>query len=61
MKKEQAIKLWKNLADSTNVKEVIISFENKKGYGGSRTLMRYSQAAAGFKEGLSLKEIAERT
>lgn len=61
MKKEQAIKLWKNLDNSTNVKEVIISFENKKGYGGSRTLIRYSQAAAGFKEGLSLKDIAGKT
>jgi hypothetical protein len=61
MKKDQAIKLWNNLRDSTNVKEVINRFVNKKGYGGERTLVRYSQASAGFKEGLSNEDIATKT
>ena len=61
MKKEQAIKLWRKLEDNTNVKEVINSFENKIGYGGKRTLVRYSQVAIGFKKGLSFNDIAKKT
>jgi len=61
MKRKQFLKLWKAIADSTNVKETISTFENKKGYGGKRTLERCSQAAAGFKEGLSSEVIAEKT
>jgi hypothetical protein len=61
MKKPQAIKFWKSLADSTSVNDVISSFEFKKGYGGRRTLVRYSQAADGFKIDLSLEEVAKKT
>lgn len=61
MKKAQAIKLWKDLESSTSEKEIIASFENKKGYGGRRTLERFSQAAAGFKENTSLNDIAFKT
>jgi hypothetical protein len=61
MKKAQAIKLWKELSNSTSAKEVISAFANKRGYGGKRTLVRYSQAAAGFKEGLPCNVIADKT
>lgn len=61
MKKGQAVKFWKGLSNSTNAKEVISAFANKRGYGGKRTLVRYSQAAAGFKEGLLCNVIAGNT
>lgn len=61
MKRKQFLKFCKAIDDSTNVKETISTFENKKGYGGKRTLERCSQAAAGFKERLSSEVIAERT
>ena len=61
MNKKQFLKFSKAIADSTGVKETISAFENKKGYAGRRTLERCCQAAAGFKEGLPSKVIAERT
>ena len=61
MKKVQAVKFWKESSNSTSAKEVISAFANKRGYGGKRTLVRYSQAAAGFKEGLPCNVIAGKT
>lgn len=61
MKKAQFLKFWKAIADSTNGKETISTFESRKGYGGRRTLERCSQAASGFKEGLSSDIIAGKT
>ena len=61
MKKGQAVKFWKELSNSTSAKEVISAFANKRGYGGKRTLVRYSQAGAGFKEGLPCNVIAGKT
>ena len=61
LNKKQFLKFSKAIADSTNVKETISAFENKKGYAGRRTLERCYQAAAGFKKGLPSKVIAEKT
>jgi hypothetical protein len=61
MKKTQAAKFWKEISGSTSAKEVISAFANKRGYGGKRTLVRYSQAATGFREGLPSTAIAEKT
>ena len=61
MKKAQVIKLWKAFSNSTSAKEVISAFANKRGYGGPRTLERYSQAADGFKECLSYEVISKKT
>ena len=61
MKKAQVIKFWKAVHGSTNVGEVISSFENKKGYDGTRTLERYIQADNFFKQGLSSELVAKTT
>lgn len=61
MKKAQAVKFWKAVQESTEVQEVISAFANKKGYGGARTLERYVQAAAGFRDGASDETVAART
>ncbi len=61
MKRNQAIKFWNALDASTNINEVISSFENKHGYDGKRTLQRYTQAHKGFRQGLSLQNISSKT
>ena len=61
MKRGQAVKFWKALEDSTEVESVISAFENKKGYGGPRTLERYVQAYKGFKQQLPSEEVAQKT
>ena len=61
MNKSQVLKFWKAIDDSTSMKETISFFKNKKGYGGQRTLERYSQAASGFKEWLPSEEISKKT
>jgi len=61
MKKQQFSKFWEALASSTSAKETISAFENKKGYGGKRTLERCAQAAEGFKESLQSQVIARKT
>ena len=61
MKKGQSVNFWKELSNSTSAKEVISAFANKRGYGGERTLVRYSQAAAGFKEGLPCNVSSSKT
>ncbi len=61
MKKAQAIKFWGNLEDSTEIKEIISAFENKKGYAGKRTLERYVQAYNGFTREQTVEEVSKKT
>lgn len=61
MKKQQVLKFWKAIDNSTGYKEVISDYNYKKGYGGKRTLKRYIQAMEGFKEGLSFEIICQKT
>ena len=60
-RKLQAVKLWKELEESTEVEAVIRRYVNKSGYGGKRTLERYAQADRGFREGLAADDIGRRT
>lgn len=61
MKKKQIFKFWEALDADTSTKKTIAAFENKKGYGGKRTLERFAQAAEGFKDGLQSEVIARKT
>ena len=61
MKKAQAIKFWKANHENTNVRQVISSFENKKGYASARTLERYVQADNCFKEWQPSEMVANKT
>ena len=61
MKKPQALKFWGDLDNSTEIEEVISSYKNRPGYGGSRTLQRYTQADRAFGQGLGPEEVAKLT
>ncbi len=61
MKKDQAVKFWRSLDNSTSLGDVVSDFNNKKGYTAKRTLQRYVQAAECFRQGLSLEDVASRT
>jgi len=58
--KSKAIKFWESLRDNTNTGDVIAMFENKKGYGGKRTLERWVRADQGFRQNLSSENIAKK-
>lgn len=60
MNKSKAIKFWESLRDNTNTGDVIAMFENKKGYGGKRTLERWVRADQGFRQNLSSENIAKK-
>jgi hypothetical protein len=57
MNKEQVIKFWEALEESTSQKEVISSFKNKTGSDSEATLKRYAQIYDGFKSGLTAEEV----
>ncbi len=61
MKKVQVVKFWRSIRETTYREEAITSLMNKKGYGGRRTLQRYSQAYDGFRNGSPPDEVASRT
>lgn len=61
MKKNQVQKFWDALAANTSTTVTISAFENKKGYGGKRTLGRLAQAREGFAEDLQPENIATKT
>jgi hypothetical protein len=61
MNKKQVLKFWEALDANTSTKEAISAFQNKKGYGGKRTLERLAQARQGFAEGLQSEDIATKT
>ena len=61
MKRAQALKFWKTIHETTNKGDVISQFENKKGYGGKRTLLRWIQADDGFKVGIDYDELSRKT
>ena len=53
MKKQQAINLWNEFHNNTDKESVLRKFNNKLGYGGKRTLIRYAQVDEGLRQGLS--------
>ena len=61
MNERQAVKFWSELRGSSNVQDVIRKYQDKKGYAGTRTLERYTQADKGFREGLSDAEVVDKT
>jgi len=61
MNREQAIKLWKEVRNTTFKMEIITRLKNKPGYGGKRTLERYIQAQEGFEQGLEPSLISMKT
>ena len=61
MKRAQVVKFWKSLDEGTSRKEIIAAFENKRGYGGERTLDRYIRAYDGFRLGVTIDETAKKT
>lgn len=61
MKKKQAVNLWKELHNSTDKETVFRKLDNKPGYGGKRTLIRYAQVDEGIKRGQALEEMVTLT
>ena len=61
MKKNQVVKFWKELEESTAAKEVIDRYKNKPGWPSARTLERYSQALSMFKSGATVEEVSMKT
>ena len=60
MKKAQAVKLWKDLNESTEMEDVLRKYE-RRGYGGRRTLQRYAQADRGFRQGARVEDLSKQT
>jgi hypothetical protein len=61
MNQKQARTFWAELDGTTEISGVIDKYKNRRGYGGQRTLQRYVQAHKGFKEGLSMQDLATAT
>ena len=61
MKRQQAVNLWRELQDSTDKETVLRKLNNKPGYGGKRTLTRYSQVDEGLRQGESRGQLNVRT
>jgi hypothetical protein len=61
MKKQHAMKFWRELQDSTEIDEVIARYKNRSGYASERTLQRYAQASKGFREDVPMEELSKKT
>jgi hypothetical protein len=61
MKKQQAVNLWRELNDTTDKETVYRKFSDKPGYGGERTLIRFTQVNEALGQTCSFPELATRT
>ena len=61
MKRDQAVRFWRELRDSTETEPILRKYTNKPGYAGRRTLQRYVQADSAFREAATDQETTRKT
>ena len=58
VKKAQAVRIWREVRETTELNEVLKKYHNKPGYTGKRTLQRYALADRGFRDCKPLEQLA---
>ena len=61
MKREQAVRFWRELEATTSAQDVVNKYNNKTGYGGKRTLDRLVQAHRSFSQGVAVEGVSSKT
>ena len=58
MKRAQAVRFWRELRETTEQKQALRKYHDKRGYAGEWTLQRYALADRGFRESKPLEQLA---